>query len=250
MPETDDLTRALPIPNLHNVRDLGGLPTRDGQSTRWRSLLRADDLHHLSPAGLQALHDYGVETVLDLRWDEERARFPSGYRPGANGRRLRHVSLLGKDPQDWSARSQNVPWEQWNRAVLDHAQPEMAAALRVAAEAPPGPLLFHCVAGKDRTGLVAALLLALAEVEPDAIAADYALSAVSLRASWLAGQPEDKWPEIIASLSCPPARIHAALAHVDERYGGPAGYARAIGLSEAQTQRLRARLRDDAQTVE
>ncbi len=243
MLESNNSNRALRIPNLSNARDLGGLPTRDGHATRWRSLLRADDLHHLTPAGLQALHDYGVETVLDLRWAEEQARFPSGYHPGANGRRLRHVSLLGPNPQAWTERSQNAPWEQWNRAVLDHAQPEMAAALRVVAEAPSGPLLFHCVAGKDRTGLVAALLLALAEAEPDAIAADYAVSAENLRAAWLAGQPEEKWPEIIESLSCPPARIHTALAHVDERYGGPAGYAAAIGLSDAETQRLRARLR-------
>ena len=67
MLETNDLNRDLRIPNLRNVRDLGGLPTRTGQTTRWRSLLRADDLHHLTPAGLQALHDYGVATVLDLR---------------------------------------------------------------------------------------------------------------------------------------------------------------------------------------
>ena len=66
MPETNTTSRALHIPNLHNARDLGGLPTRDGRTTRWRSLLRADDLHHLTPDGLQALHDYGVETVLDL----------------------------------------------------------------------------------------------------------------------------------------------------------------------------------------
>jgi protein-tyrosine phosphatase len=238
-------TRDLHIPNLQNARDLGGLPTRDGQVTRWRSLLRADDLHHLTLEGWQALHEYGVESVLDLRWAQERARFPSGYQPGENGRRLRHVSLLGANPEAWKERSQNAPWEQWNRAVLDHAQPEMAAALRVVAAAPPGPLLFHCVAGKDRTGLIAALLLALAEVEPDAIAADYALSAENLRASWLAGQPEERWPEIIDSLSCPPERIRAALAHVDERYGGPAGYARAIGLSQREVRRMRGRLRDE-----
>ena len=248
MPDVNDLTRALRIPNLHNVRDLGGLPTRDGQSTRWRSLVRSDNLTQLTPAGLQALHDYGVETVLDLRWAEERARFPSGYQPGANGRRLRHVSLLGDDPASWTERSRSAPWEQWNRAVLDHAQPEMAAALRVIVDA-PGTVLFHCHAGKDRTGLIAALLLALADVEPDAIADDYALSAENLRAAWLAGQPEEKWPEIIASLSCPPERIHAALAHVDERYGGPAGYAAAIGLSEAETRLLRARLRSDGEVA-
>ena len=64
----------LSFPELLNVRDLGGLPTVDGARTRSRSLLRADDLAQLTPAGLQALADYGIETMLDLRWPEEAAR--------------------------------------------------------------------------------------------------------------------------------------------------------------------------------
>jgi protein-tyrosine phosphatase len=240
------LTRDLQIPNLLNVRDLGGLPTRDGQTTRWRSVLRADDLHHLTPEGLQALHDYGVETVIDLRWQHELGLFPTGYQPGeANGRRYWHVSLLGDSPEAWTERSQNVAWEQWNIAVLDQAQPEMAAALRVIATAPAAPLLFHCVAGKDRTGLIAALLLALADVEPEAIAADYTASAENLQSRWLAGHPEAEWPAIMASLSCPPERIHDLLAHVDMRYGGPASYLDSIGLSQLEVTTLRARLRDE-----
>jgi protein-tyrosine phosphatase len=241
------VTRDLRIPNLQNVRDLGGLPTRDGQTTCWRSVLRADDLHHLAPEGLQALHDYGVETVIDLRWSHELTLFPTGYQTGdANGRRYWHMSLLGASPEAWNERSQNPPWDQWNKAVLDQGQPEVAAALRVIAAASAAPLLFHCVAGKDRTGLVAALLLALADVEPEAIAEDYAASADNLRARWLAGQPEEKWPEIVESLSCPPERIHALLAHLDERYGGPVGYFTKIGLSQPEVLRLRARLRDGA----
>jgi protein-tyrosine phosphatase len=241
------LTRDLRIPNLQNVRDLGGLPTRDGQTTRWRSVLRADDLHHLAPEGLQALHDYGVETVIDLRWPHELTLFPTGYQTDdANGRRHLHMSLLGASPEAWNERSQNTPWDQWNKAVVDQGQPEVAAALRVIAAASAAPLLFHCVAGKDRTGLIAALLLALADVEPEAIAADYAASADNLRSRWLAGKPEEKWPEIIEALSCPPERIHALLAHLDERYGGPAGYFTKIGLSQPEVLRLRARLRDGA----
>ena len=239
------MSRDLRFPNLQNVRDLGGLPTRDGQSTRWGSLLRADDLHHLTPAGLEALHDYGVATVIDLRFPHELTQFPTGYQPGdAPGRRYWNVSLLGPTAQAWDARTPNLPWDAWNRGVLDHAQPEMAAALRVIAAAPAAPLLFHCVAGKDRTGLIAALLLALADVEPDAIAADYEVSGQNLQARALAGQPEDQWPAIIASLSCPPHRIHALLAHLDERYGGPVAYCTTIGLSQLEVRQLRARLRD------
>src|SRR5580704_13081387 len=69
--------RALDFPDLLNVRDLGGYPTSDGAETRWRSLLRADDLAQLTSAGIRALADYGVGTILDLRWPEEAARHPS-----------------------------------------------------------------------------------------------------------------------------------------------------------------------------
>ena len=68
--------RAVHFPDLLNVRDLGGCPTMDGAETRWRSLLRADDLAQLTPEGVRALADYGIGTILDLRWPEEAARHP------------------------------------------------------------------------------------------------------------------------------------------------------------------------------
>jgi protein-tyrosine phosphatase len=245
MLETEVVNRNLSIPNLQNVRDLGGLPTRDGQTTRWRSLLRADNLQNLTPAGLQALHDYGVSLVIDLRWPAELEHYPTAYPANDAERRYFPLSLLGESVEAWVERSNNVAWEDWQRAVLDLMHAEMAAVLRAIA-ASSGTVLFHCAAGKDRTGVIAALLLALADVEPEAIGADYAASSENLRAAWLAGQPEEKWPEIIESLSCPPERIQVMLAHLDQRYGGPAGYMAAIGLSEAEVRQVRARLRVEA----
>ena len=240
------MNRDLHFPNLLNASDLGGLPTRDGRTTRWGSVLRSDDLHYLTPEGLRALHEYGVETVIDLRWPHELTQFPTGYQTGeANGRRYSHVSLLGASPEAWVKRSPTNPWDHFNQAALDYSQPELADILSVIAEAPAAPLLFHCVAGKDRTGLVAALMLALANVEPEAIAADYAASTNNLRARSLAGQPEEEWPRIFEDLACPPERIYTLLAHLDERYGGPAQYLGTIGLSEPKVRRLRARLRDE-----
>lgn len=69
--------RALSFPHLLNGRDLGGCPIRRGELTRWRSLLRADDLVQLSPAGVKAILDYGVRTVIDLRWPTEAEAAPS-----------------------------------------------------------------------------------------------------------------------------------------------------------------------------
>jgi len=114
--------------------------------------------------------------------------------------------------------------------------------LDVIADAAAEPLLFHCVAGKDRTGLIAALLLALADVEPDAIAADYAASTTHLTDAYLLRYPDLERAEIFEALRCPEAGVHNMLAYLAQ-YGGAAGYLRVIGLSDAKIARLRARLR-------
>ena len=75
--ELHDSRRVLNMPSMHNIRDLGGYPTADGAVTRWRSLLRADDPAQLTPAGLEALLDLGLATVIDLRWPEEVSASPN-----------------------------------------------------------------------------------------------------------------------------------------------------------------------------
>jgi protein-tyrosine phosphatase len=102
--------------------------------------------------------------------------------------------------------------------------------------------LFHCVAGKDRTGVIAALLLALADVEPEVIAADYAESSARLAAAYLTRYPDLQRAEIVEALRCPEEGVHNMLAYLAQ-YGGTAGYLRTIGLSDARIDRLRGRLR-------
>src|SRR5690348_2777257 len=173
------------FPSLLNARDLGGYPTVDGAVTRGRSLLRADDLAQLSPEGLQALADYGIETVLDLRWPEEISAAPSPVPQRLPQVRYVAVSLLTENPVDWGQLGGYCAKEQWKCTVLACLQPRLQKPPSGIAAAGPGPLLFHCVAGKDRTGVVAALLLTLAEVMPGSIAADYAASTENLRDAYL-----------------------------------------------------------------
>ena len=99
--------------------------------------------------------------------------------------RFQRISLLLHSEAEWQLRSRQVSKEGWKSLVLEQLGAELARVLRVIAAAPTGPLLFHCVAGKDRTGLLAAVLLALADVGPGAIAADYAISAQHLREGYL-----------------------------------------------------------------
>jgi protein-tyrosine phosphatase len=233
----------LNFPRLLNARDLGGHPTVDGASTRWRALVRSDDLTQLSPQGLQALADYGIETVVDLRWPEEAERHPSPI-PAALPRLLyRRVSLLTPSEDEWRLRAADPAKELWACAVLEQAREDLRRVLEAIAAAPPGPLLFHCVAGKDRTGLVAALLLALAEVEPDAIAEDYAASSEYLRAGYLERYAGVAPQRILDALRCPQEGAHNMLQFL-ARAGGVRAYLRHTGLTPEQIERLRARLRD------
>ena len=237
----DDWNRSLDFPALLNARDLGGHPTVDGARTRRGSLLRADDLAQLTEQGLRALLDYGVETVLDLRWPEEIALEPS---PVAQLARLRYesVSLLAESPARWRELGGGCAKELWNCTVLERLQPQLRQALATIAAAPAGALLFHCMAGKDRTGLLAALLLTLADAVPQAIAADYAASTERLREAYLVRYADADRSAIIEAVRCPEEGVYNMLTWL-EAHGGVRAYLRQIGLSEVQIARLRARLR-------
>jgi protein-tyrosine phosphatase len=230
------------FPALLNARDLGGYPTLDGAVTRRRSLLRADDLAQLSAEGLAALDAYGVETVLDLRWPEEMRAAPNPVPDGLPHVSYAAVSLLADSPAQWGALGGYCAKEQWKCTVLERLRPQLRAALAVIAAARPGPLLFHCVAGKDRTGVIAALLLALADVQPDAIAADYAASTDNLRDGYLQRYRDGDPAAIIEAVRCPQQAVHNMLEYL-RRAGGIRAYLAAIGLTAAEIARLRARLR-------
>jgi protein-tyrosine phosphatase len=235
--------QTLSFPELLNARDLGGLPTVDGALTRRRSLLRADDLAQLTPAGVRALDDFGIETILDLRWPEEASRYPSPFPAALPRVRYARISLLTGTEDEWRLRSRDAAKELWKCAVLEHVRQELREVLRFIAAAGPGPLLFHCVAGKDRTGLVAALLLALADVEPEAIARDYSASSVHLREGYLKRYADADPARIIEALRCPEEGAYNMLRFLAAA-GGVRAYLRQIGLREPEVERLRARMRD------
>jgi len=157
-----------------NARDLGGLPTHDGRVTRRGVLIRSETVDRLSEDGWRALRDHGVRTVIDLREDDERGE------PG-DGVETIHI------PLDRIAEHPNF-WEDWMHGpqfgtplyygpFLERFPERIEQVLDAIEEAPPGGVLFHCVGGRDRTGLVAIAALAAADVIPEAIADDYALGA-------------------------------------------------------------------------
>ena len=159
--------RILSVPGAYNIRDLGGYPGTQG-STRWRSILRADSLHRLDGPAMDQLHAMGLTTVIDLRHAAEHARFPN---PFADHPAVIYLQI----PLFESLRiPHDIPEDQVLRTLytqaLDKRHDAIARTLTAIAEAPDGAVMFHCTAGKDRTGLIAALLLALGGVDAETIA--------------------------------------------------------------------------------
>ena len=153
-----------------NARDLGGLPTADGRVTRRGALVRSDAVDGLGPAGWEALRAHGVRTIVDLRNEDELAK-------NAGGVETVHVPLdgLDEDPEFWShwANGPQFGTPLYYGPFLERFPDRMERVLDAIEQAQPGGVLFHCVGGRDRTGLVAIVLLVLAGVPPELIAEDY-----------------------------------------------------------------------------
>ncbi|HEU4974382.1 MAG TPA: tyrosine-protein phosphatase [Baekduia sp.] len=177
-----------------NVRDLGGLPTADGRRTRRGAVVRADGLDGLTAAGWAALVDHGVRTVVDLRNDDELGEDAA---PRPADVTTVHLPLDGIDDREF--------WDVWQhgpqfgtplyyRPHLDRFPERSAAVVAAVARAQPGGVAVHCAGGCDRTGQVTMLLLVLAGVPAEVIAADYALSAERRAARCAARGEEDPGP--------------------------------------------------------
>jgi protein-tyrosine phosphatase len=226
---------------FHNARDLGGLPTRDGRRTRRGAFYRSAMLGLVTDRGWQEAREAGVRTVVDLRNDDEVAA--DDARPVG----ITHVRVRLDGVEDVDL------WEHLRREGLDGTpmyflpflarRPDrVAAAMTTLARSEPG-IVFHCSAGRDRTGLITLLLLALADVEPDAVAEDYGLSVEPLRAlSALVGRPDDS-AEVEGFLTARGTTATAAvLATLEEL--DVATYLRDAGVAAADVLVLRRRLLD------
>ncbi|SCL15648.1 tyrosine-protein phosphatase [Micromonospora inyonensis] len=192
-----------------NARDVGGCFTFDGRRIRTGALLRSDSHERLTADTVQALRLGGVSRVVDLRWTWECEARPS---PFVGDPVYRHVPMLDDvlpytPPPDTYA------------PMLDHNHQRIGTAFRAVAEAPSGGVLVHCTAGRNRTGVLVALLLAVAGVAAGDVAADY-------------GRTD----------GCSPQTMLRTLTHLDDRYGGVRAYLRRTGVRAATLTAVRDRL--------
>jgi protein-tyrosine phosphatase len=239
------MERVIALDGAVNFRDLGGYATLDGRRTRWRVLFRADGLGELSVTDFSILRELGIRTVVDLRsgHEVEQGRFDVEAHPVD----FHHFPFIDQLPNA----------EQWDRRpgllgaqykeMLDDAAPQIIGALEVLAAPDAHPAVFHCTAGKDRTGLLSALVLSLIGVPEETVVADYALSGEAmerLRAKLILKYPDGK--DVIADIdevfSANPANMVELFAYLRERYGSVAEYAVTVGVPDAVVARLREEL--------
>ena len=231
------MSRSLSWDGFLNVRDLGGLPLIRGGRTRYGRVARSEAPHFLTERGWRELHDHGVRTLIDLRCPTE------GEYDARDGVRRVGAPLFRVDDPKFNARVRGLrDTGAFYRVLVDFCHDTITRAVAEVADAPEGGVLIHCHAGRDRTGVVSAVVLALAGVPADAIADDYVATRDALEprhADELAAaeSPDEReWLERIHRVQ--PEYILAAL----EEIGDPADYLRAGGATAEQLERVRARL--------
>jgi len=237
--------RLIALEGAVNFRDLGGYATAGGMRTRWRTLFRADGLGELTVTDLTVLRGFGIRTVIDLRSGSEleRGRFDVDAHPVA----FHHFPFIDElpDAQDFDRRP-GLLGSQYLEIVRD-AGDQILAALQVLASADALPAVFHCTAGKDRTGVLSAIVLSLLGVDEPTVVADYALSGEAmqrLREKLIRKYPEGRetLEGIDEVFSADPAQMEQLLDHVRERYGSVAAYVEGLGAGPRLVADLRSAL--------
>lgn len=224
---TDVLERAVTFTDLFNFRDLGGYRTADARTVAWRRLFRADDLGRLAGDDRDRFLALGIRTVVDLRRPEEVAQL--GRMPELTGVAYHHLHLVHPlwGRQDFVDLSERTDFLTARYSEMAAAGGEaIGEALRLIADAGTAPLVVHCIAGKDRTGMVSALTLSLLGVDDATIGTDYALSEVS-EAAFRTSRGELPRPYMAA----PAQAMIDFLAGLRAVHGSIEAYAKSVGVT-------------------
>jgi protein-tyrosine phosphatase len=258
---TETAVREISVPGALNVRDLGGYTTRDGMQVRWGTVFRSASLGAVTPAGDTVLAGLGLREVIDFRTPAEAAASGADVLPpgvadvnlpidtGDAGGFLgsltpaQFAALFGNGQ---AAADLHQVYQQFVTSPADRLQ--FGAALKTVAAGGSSPLLYHCSAGKDRTGWMSAVLLTALGVPRAQVYAEYLLSDPELAASNAALEAELNAAGYDAALIVPlltvdSSDLDTAFAAVKQQYGSMDDYlTRGLGLDRSTIAELRARL--------
>ncbi|SCL29808.1 Protein tyrosine/serine phosphatase [Micromonospora nigra] len=243
--EPIELNRRIALSSAFNFRDVGGYRGHAGRTVRWGRLYRSDSLHRIGPDDHEAFTALGVRTVIDLRRPQEVAR--DGRVPDLDGLTYRHIH---PEHADW-AEKPYAPGADLARYLADRyadlaqtGTAGLAEAIGLIADSTAAPVVVHCVAGKDRTGIVCALTLSVLGVHDDDIVADYALSTEASQrfSAWLRQTLPEVQDVPAPFLASPAETMRLFLAELREGHGSVEDYLRHAGVSSAQLTALRTHL--------
>jgi len=241
------VTRDIALVNTFNLRDLGGYPTHDGRQVRWRRLFRGAGLQRLDGEDLEVVRALGLATVIDLRTDRELESTGSYALPAD----FHHLPML-VTIWDLTAVAPDTPADDYLAAryveMLDEGAGTIAAVMRILSRPETYPAAFYCAAGKDRTGVLAALVLDALGVEPAQIVADYHLSKerverIRARAAAASGAMLVQPPPF---MQAPAGAMRRLLASIREEYGSTRGYLEHIDVERTTVEAIAANLLEPA----
>lgn len=237
-----NVSKPLPLTGAHNVRDLGGYPAEGGKETKYKVFLRGDSLHGLTKEDEEYLDDYGVRLVIDVRGKNEAFMHPDHIDKKQIKRLhvplLDHIqseAMLGKMPDDMG--DMYIGLVEKSKDGLKEIFTRMADA--------EGVTLYHCTAGKDRTGIITMLVLKLAGVPDDVVLADYAVSETYMKEMFekqrgMVEKAGVKVPEYV--FRSKPEYMRKLMEHIAQKYGTAKDYLMDIGLSDAEIGRLKGKI--------
>ncbi len=248
--ELDMQQRRLPIKGTYNVRDIGGYNTKDGRSVAWRRVLRGDAVHNVDDSGREIFQSINLSTSLDLREEDERIDAPDNLN--------NHVRLVSIPVFTYNVPAEGRATDRKSLSSLDAVYQfvvaergvAIVAALRELAQPDALPAIVHCTAGKDRTGIVIALLLASLGVPDDTIAADFAATSLFLTEEFFQGITEravnngQDRQQYAAMLTCEPSLILNVLKQIRSSHGDVTNYLVHHGMPAEELDRLRLLLLD------
>jgi rhodanese-related sulfurtransferase len=236
--------RLVPLTGAFNFRDLGGYPTGDGRTTRWGRLFRSDTLHELTEDDVAVLRGLGLATIIDLRTSRELER--TGRGPLApEPMTYRHLSVIRDGEGEAVAAPVPEGEDLCERYLwyLEVGRQPLVDSLALISEPADLPLVFHCAAGKDRTGVLAALVLDILGVDAEVVVADYFLTAGRMELILGRYRSDPVFAERMAQV--PASRFGVEedtmvrfLGALHERFGGARAWAVDSGLAADSFERM------------
>jgi len=235
-------SRFIALQGCFNFRDLGGYRAQDGRSVKWLRLFRSDAINYATPDDISRLQgELGIFTVVDLRNPEEIQQAGLNTMAGSSVR-YHHVPYEGArqivppgPDEDPVVRLTNL--YQW---IIRNAGAQIAESLNILSEGGNLPAVFHCTAGKDRAGILAAMVLGILGVDRDQIMQDYVLTneIIDKLGPRLRARPGNEH-RTLDSFRAPPEAMETVLDELENEHGGPVNYLQAQGVADGTIDKLR-----------